>query len=37
MTRSVDGPRAQRAFLLKAVFDGAWSITSRTALRSAWW
>ena len=23
----VDGPRAQRAFALKAVFDGAWSIT----------
>ena len=23
----VDGPRAQRAFALKAVFDGTWSIT----------
>lgn len=23
----LDGPRAQRAFLLRAVFDGAWSVT----------
>jgi AraC-like DNA-binding protein len=27
MSALVDGPRAQRAFALKAVFDGTWSIT----------